>query len=290
MTTIGLLQGVGKGSIVRLMLYRVFLLLLLGTSFGVTLKLSCHISTKFCSFTESSKLHLNTFCLKKSSFVEGKEENMKKDFEKMQKEMIEYQLKARKICDKRVLDAFMKVPRHEFVNHDLVDLAYVDGPLPIGSGQTISQPYIVAFMIQEAKVDEKSHILEVGAGCGYACCIMGKIAKDVYAIECVRALAELAKANIAKLEISNVTIIEGDGSLGLKEKAPFDAIIVSCGAPSVPKSLLAQLKVGGRLIIPVGDSLCQNLLVIERKQENEYVEKFLEFVRFVPMIGKEGWH
>ena len=202
--------------------------------------------------------------------------------------MVAEQLFARGIRDERVLSAFRKVPREAFVPSDLADFAYEDNPLPIGEGQTISQPYIVALMAEAAKISPNARVLEVGAGSGYAAAILAELAKKVVTIERHAALAESARRALAKLGYSNVTVICGDGSGGVPDHAPYDAILVAAGAPAPPGSLKAQLADGGRLIIPVSVDSHQDLKVIARRGDN-FEEENYGAVRFVPLIGKEGW-
>lgn len=211
------------------------------------------------------------------------------DADRKRLEMVASQIQARGVKNPLVLDACRKVPRHEFVSQALKEAAYEDSPLPIGHGQTISQPYIVALMAEAAAVQSTDTVLEIGTGSGYAAAIMAQTAKQVYTIERVEPLAKEAIERFKKLGYSNIEVKIGDGTLGLPEKAPFDAIIVTAGAPIIPSSLTKQLKEGGRLIIPVGDALVQHLLRI-RKKEGKLVQEMLEAVRFVPLIGEEGWN
>jgi protein-L-isoaspartate(D-aspartate) O-methyltransferase len=204
--------------------------------------------------------------------------------------MVETQLKARGIKDPRVLQAFAAVPRERFVSARFHELAYEDAPLPIEEGQTISQPYIVAIMLEAAKIRETDHVLEVGAGSGYASALLGRLATRVHAIEWHETLAALAKARLGALGATNVQIRQGDGTLGWPDAAPFDVIIVSAGGPDVPHSLLEQLRIGGRLVIPVGSELkSQELLLVERTGDHAYSRSSLGRVQFVPLVGAEGW-
>ncbi len=214
---------------------------------------------------------------------------MKDQFEKLRNLMIETQLIPRGIKDEKVLNAMRKIPRHLFVPSDRIDEAYEDRPLPIGYGQTISQPYMVAVMTELLKPNKNKKILEIGTGCGYQTAILAEICKEVYTIERVPELTEMAKRNLEKLGYKNVFFKTGDGSLGWEENAPYDGIIVTAGAPKVPESLKKQLsKDGGVLVIPVGSKFTQSLLRITRK-ENFYDTEELFFCAFVPLIGKEGW-
>jgi protein-L-isoaspartate(D-aspartate) O-methyltransferase len=200
--------------------------------------------------------------------------------------MVKDQLAARGIRDPRVLEAMTEVPRHEFVPQAVRSLAYADGPLPIGQGQTISQPFIVAFMTEVLELSKDDTVLEVGTGSGYQAAILGKIAKEVYTIEIVPALAESAQKLLEKLRFENVHVRQGDGYLGWPEKAPFDAIIVTCAPDHVPEPLVNQLKEGGRLVIPVGEQGGVQQLVLLRKKDGKILQENKLDVRFVPMTGK----
>ena len=204
-------------------------------------------------------------------------------------DMVRYQLAGRDISDERVLAAMREVPRERFVPADYADQAYDDGALPIGNGQTISQPYIVALMIQAAALQPEDRVLEVGAGSGYAAAVMSRIAREVIAIERHAGLADEAREHLAALGYSNVELIVGDGTRGCTDKAPFDAIIVSAGGPGVPHALQQQLDLAGRLVIPVGDDRSQRLLKVTRTGANHFEEEDLGEVVFVPLIGEEGW-
>jgi protein-L-isoaspartate(D-aspartate) O-methyltransferase len=195
--------------------------------------------------------------------------------------MVARQLRARGISDERVLAAMAKVPRHEFVPAASRPLAYEDEPLPIGHGQTISQPYIVAAMTELARVDARSRVLEVGTGSGYQAAVLAEIARDVYTIEIVEALATGATRTLRRLGYGAVRVRHGDGYRGWKEAAPFDAIIVTAAPPTVPPALLDQLAPGGRLVIPVGDE-DQELQVHRRTADGFEVTRHFP-VRFVPM-------
>lgn len=197
-------------------------------------------------------------------------------------EMVEYQLKGRDIVDKRVLDAMLKVERHKFVPKDLQHLAYIDEPLPIGFGQTISQPYIVALMTQllELKGDEK--VLEIGTGSGYQAAILAELSKEVYTIEIIPQLTQRAEKLLKDLGYKNIFVKIGDGYLGWPEYAPFDKIILTCAPEEIPQTLVEQLKDGGKMVLPVG-SVAQDLVVVE-KQKGRIITKSIIPVRFVPMI------
>jgi protein-L-isoaspartate(D-aspartate) O-methyltransferase len=202
--------------------------------------------------------------------------------------MVERQLKARGIGNGHVLAAMREVPRERFVPERLREFAYEDGPLPIGEEQTISQPYIVALMIEAADVSPGDRVLEVGAGSGYAAAVMSRIADEVYAIERHETLARSAQQRLLEIGYDNVVVIAGDGSGGLPDKAPFDAILVAAGGDKVPEPLKRQLKVGARLVVPVGGESMQSLLCVTRTGEEEWSEDNLGGVRFVPLIGAHG--
>jgi len=202
--------------------------------------------------------------------------------------MVERQIRRRGIDAPDLLAAFREVPREEFLPEGLREFAYEDGPLPIGEGQTISQPYIVALMIDAAAVGPGQRVLEVGAGSGYAAAVMSRIADEVFAIERHEPLAREAAERIDRLGYDNVSIICGDGSKGLPDEAPFDAILVAAGGDRVPKPLKQQLAIGGRLVIPVGGENMQSLLCITRTSERDWTEHDLGGVRFVPLIGAHG--
>jgi protein-L-isoaspartate(D-aspartate) O-methyltransferase len=204
--------------------------------------------------------------------------------------MARTQLMARGIVDPHVLAAMREVPREDFVDHRYRDYAYDDTPLPIEEGQTISQPYIVALMVEAAHARPGDHVLEVGAGSGYATAVLSRIATEVHAIEWHESLARHAQERLAALGYRNAVIEHGDGSVGCPAHAPYDAIIVSAGGPEVPEPLLEQLRMGGRLVIPVGhDPLEQELLRIVRTGTHTYERESLGRVRFVPLVGSEGW-
>ena len=202
----------------------------------------------------------------------------------MRRNMVTRDVVARGVSDRRVLEAIRKVPREVFVPGELRQHAYNDSPLPIGSGQTISQPFIVAFMIEALVLEGGERVLEIGAGSGYAAAVLAEIAGEVYAIERIGQLAKNAAINLQNAGYHNVHIKHADGTLGWAEMAPFDAILVSASAPSVPAKLKAQLKIGGRLVMPVGSAYAQQLVRIKRKSETAFAEEDLADVRFVPLI------
>ncbi len=199
-------------------------------------------------------------------------------------QMVEQQLKGRDITDPRVLAAMGKVPRHRFVRPDLAGSAYIDSPLPIEEGQTISQPYIVALMTQLLELSGPERILEVGTGSGYQAAILGELVRQVYTIEIRPALASSAALRLKALGYRNVEVKAGDGYLGWPEVAPFDAIIVTAGATRIPEPLVAQLKEGGRLVIPVGEAFGGQELLQGRKQGGRLVTRVIAPVRFVPLV------
>jgi protein-L-isoaspartate(D-aspartate) O-methyltransferase len=204
--------------------------------------------------------------------------------------MVAHQVARRGVSDRHVLDAMAKVPREAFIARDLEEFAYDDSPLPIAEGQTISQPYIVAAMAEAANLKPGDKVLEVGAGSGYAAAVFAELAAQVFTIERRAALAEAAKSTLARLGYDNVEVRTGDGTRGLPEAAPFDAIIVAASGPRIPDSLKRQLKTGGRLILPVSSGRQQSLRKIVRTGKNTFDESDLGAVRFVPLIGEEGWN
>lgn len=209
------------------------------------------------------------------------------DFERLRLQMVERQLRKRGIADEKVLAAMAHVPRHRFVGEASRWASYEDEPLPIGSGQTISQPYMVARMTELAQVDGESRVLEVGTGSGYQAAVLAEMAGKVWSIERHPELAERARETLVELGYSNVHVVVGDGSLGLPEEAPFDGIVVTAAAPEVPAALLEQLADGGRLIIPVGGSFGQRLRVIRRRGP-DFAETDVLGCRFVPLIGAQA--
>jgi len=202
--------------------------------------------------------------------------------------MVESQLRARGIRDERVLAAILHVPRHEFVSEEYRDQVYEDHPIPIGEGQTLSQPYIVAVMLGALALDPSDAVLELGTGSGYQTALLSGLTRQVYSVERHASLARAAQATLARLGYSNVEVVLGDGSRGLPERAPFDAIVVSAAAPQIPPPLFEQLREGGRLVIPVGPPHAQELQVV-RKQAGQPVVTTLEGCRFVPLIGSGGY-
>lgn len=210
------------------------------------------------------------------------------DFEKAREEMIRYQIKGRGIKDKRVLWAMSIVPREKFVLKENEKEAYLDCPLPVGMGQTISQPYMVALMTQCLSLEGSECILEVGTGSGYQAAILSKLAKMVYTVERLKNLADRAEKIFKELEIKNVKVVGGDGTNGLKEYSPYDGIIVTAGAPEIPQSLINQLKERGRIVIPVGNSFSQDLLLGKKEKGKLKIQNYGGCI-FVPLLGKYGW-
>lgn len=203
--------------------------------------------------------------------------------------MVERQLRSREISEQPILDAFLEVPREVFISEDYGGIAYDDRPLPIGSGQTISQPYVVALMIQAAGVKKGDRVLEVGAGSGYAAAILGQIAAEVFAIERVAEFVPAAQERMQRLGYENVRVFHGDGTLGLPEEAPFDAILVAASGSHVPDALIQQLAPGGRIVMPVGDpGWVQKLIKVTRGPMDRLITEDLGAVRFVPLIGAEA--
>lgn len=211
-------------------------------------------------------------------------------FRPLRLEMVQHSIAARGVRDQLVLDAMRKVPRERFLPEKLREFAYEDAPLPIAAEQTISQPYIVAFMAEALLLKGGEKVLEIGAGSGYAAAVLSEIAADVYTVERVGLLAEKAAATLADLGYDNVHVMHGDGTKGWLEHAPYDAIVVAAGGPQVPESLKSQLKIGGRLVMPVGaDQRTQELVRVTRVSKTRYHSEDIADVRFVPLIGEEGW-
>jgi protein-L-isoaspartate(D-aspartate) O-methyltransferase len=212
------------------------------------------------------------------------------DLAKRRAAMVERQITSRGIRSELVLGAMASVPREKFLPDSMEEFAYEDSPLPIAEGQTISQPYIVALMTEALALDGGEKVLEIGTGSGYAAAVLSRIAKDVYTVERIGQLAERAAAVLADLGYGNVHVLHGDGTLGWVDHAPYDAIVVAAGGPDVPESLKRQLKVGGRLVIPIGkDTRVQELVRVTRVSNDEYATEDLADVRFVPLVGEEGW-
>ena len=202
--------------------------------------------------------------------------------------MVEMQLRARGIRDERVLAAMARVPRHEFVAPDYYEQAYEDHPVPIGEMQTLSQPYIVALMLEALMLTGPETVLEVGTGSGYEAALLGELARMVYTVERHESLARCAQEVLSRLGYSNVSVLVRDGSQGLPEHAPFDAIVVSAAAPRMPPALFEQLREGGCMVLPVGPAQAQELQLV-RKREASAIISYLEGCRFVPLIGEQGY-
>jgi len=207
-------------------------------------------------------------------------------FTNARKMMVKHDLAGRDITDKRVLDVMGRIPRHAFVSKDLEKKAYADHPLPIGEGQTISQPYVVALMTQSLKLRGDERVLEIGTGSGYQAAVLAEIVKEVYTIEIRERLTQKAEKTLNSLGYKNIKVKTGDGYFGWKEYAPFDAIIVTCAANHIPPPLLDQLKDGGRLIIPLGSTAYYQTLTLIKKLKGKLNVEHISDVRFVPMTGE----
>jgi len=212
-------------------------------------------------------------------------------FQKQRLRMIETQIRARGITKPRLLEAMSKIPRHLFVDEGLADQAYSDNPLPIGELQTISQPYMVALMTDTLELKGREKVLEIGTGSGYQTALLAELADQVFSIERIASLANNARLVLDHLGYYNVAIRVGDGTYGWKEEAPFDAILVTAGAPEVPQPLIEQLAIGGRLVLPVGGKYIQDLIKVTRQSEdlNDLKKENLGGCRFVDLIGEYGW-
>jgi protein-L-isoaspartate(D-aspartate) O-methyltransferase len=212
------------------------------------------------------------------------------DYNAEREAMIERHLKRRGITEQHIIRAFLAVPREEFVAPDYAHLAYGDHPLPIEAGQTISQPYMVALTIQAAGIGRGDKVLEVGAGSGYAAAVISRIAGKVIGIERQHDLVELARQRIDRLGYHNLEIVEGDGTKGCPDQAPFDAIVAAASGSHVPKPWIEQLADGGRIVMPVGEpSWVQELIKVTKGPDGKLIQENLGGVRFVPLIGEEGW-
>jgi protein-L-isoaspartate(D-aspartate) O-methyltransferase len=208
------------------------------------------------------------------------------DFAELRREMVEHQIAARGVRDARVLEAIRFVPREAFVPERLAEFAYEDTPLPIDADQTISQPYIVALMAEALELSPEDCVLEVGAGSGYAAAVLSRIVREVWAIERHQVLADQAAQRMERLGFSNVHVVQGDGTLGLPEQGPFDAIAVAAGGPEIPPALVDQLAPGGRLVIPIGsDPRLQELVRLRKDDRGGFSREHLGGVRFVPLVG-----
>ena len=212
------------------------------------------------------------------------------DFAAQRTAMVDHHIAARGVHSPHVLEAMRTVPREAFLPESMREFAYEDSPLPIAEGQTISQPYIVALMAEALELEGGEEVLEIGTGSGYAAAVLSRIARNVYTVERIGQLAEKAASVLANLGYANVHVLHADGTRGWPDHAPYDAIVVAAGGPEVPESLKAQLKIGGRLVIPVGiDQRVQELLRVTRMSRDEYETEDIADVRFVPLVGEEGW-
>lgn len=212
-------------------------------------------------------------------------------YAKQRMKMVDTQIRARGVKDERLLKVIQAIPRHLFVEEAMMDQAYNDNPLPIGEKQTISQPYIVALMTEAMSLTGKEKVLEIGTGSGYQTAILARLADRVFSIERIASLAGRARIMLDYLNAFNVAIRVGDGTYGWKEEAPFDVILVTAGAPRVPSIMVAQLSLGGRLVIPVGSRSTQTLLKVTRLSEDihDVKKEDLGGCRFVDLIGEHGW-
>lgn len=210
-------------------------------------------------------------------------------FDIARKRMVQEQVVARGITTPRLIDVLLKTPRHLFVQEAMAAQAYSDGPLPIGEKQTISQPFMVALMTDLLELKPSDHVLEIGTGSGYQTAILASLARRVWTIERIRPLAMQARKVLDSLHLLNVNIKVGDGTLGWEEEGPFDAILVTAGAPAIPETLAQQLAPGGRLVIPVGNEATQTLLRIRKENDGTLTTETGIDCRFVPLIGQQGW-
>ncbi len=210
------------------------------------------------------------------------------DFHKARTDMVQFQIIARGIKDKNVINAMLKVPRHLFVKKNFKNRAYDDNPLPIGKEQTISQPYMVAIMTSLLQIKPNHKVLEIGTGSGYQTAILAEIAKEVYTVERIKELSVKSEKLLGELGYNNIHYRVGDGSLGWEEKAPFNGIICTAAAPDIPEQFKKQLANNGKIVIPVGDKYGQQLVRIVKKNNRFISEKFF-LCAFVPLIGEQGW-
>ncbi|HTV17979.1 MAG TPA: protein-L-isoaspartate(D-aspartate) O-methyltransferase [Polyangiaceae bacterium] len=211
------------------------------------------------------------------------------DYRGVRATMVERQIAQRGITDPRVLAAFAAVPREAFVSRELAACAYDDAPLPIGDGQTISQPYIVAFTADALQLSPTDRVLDIGTGSGYAAAVLSRLGREVFSVERVESLCHSASERLRGLGYDNVEVRCGDGTLGWPERAPFDAIAVAAVGPHPPPALLEQLVIGGRLVMPIGPDGSQTLMRLTRHGPDDYSEEALVDVRFVPLIGAQGF-
>ncbi len=211
-------------------------------------------------------------------------------YDRYREDMVKRQIEARGIRDTKVLEAFRKVPRHLFVSEALMDQSYNDFPLPIGESQTISQPYIVAEMTEALAISDKDRVLEIGTGSGYQAAILAEIAYKVYTVERIHSLYLKARKLFDELRYHNIITRYTDGTLGWKDESPFDAIMVTAGSPNIPKPLIDQLALGGRLVIPVGNRFTQELIKLYKDESGKVYTVNLGGCRFVKLIGQHGWN
>ena len=214
---------------------------------------------------------------------------MRNEYSSQRQSMVDTQIVARGIKDERVIGAILEVPRHLFIEEAFRPQAYDDNPLPIGEKQTISQPYIVALMTEALQLKGTEKVLEIGTGSGYQTAVLAQLAEQVYSIERIPGLAKRARKVFDSLKCTNIVVTISDGTLGWKEHAPYDGIIVTAAAPRPPKALLDQLGKGGRLVIPVGDEFSQNLMVYTREDDGQFTTENRGGCRFVKLIGEQGW-
>jgi protein-L-isoaspartate(D-aspartate) O-methyltransferase len=254
---------------------------------GWPLRLKVHVPNAQCARYAFAVKWLSRFLILVLLAVAGcfRAHTSVPDFAPERQRMVQQQLMARGINDERVLAAMSKVPREEFVPADEKASSYTDQPLPIGQGQTISQPYVVAFMTEQLRLSKSDRVLEIGTGSGYQAAILAELAAEVYTIEIIEPLAKTADATLQRLDYKNVHVKAGDGYKGWREHAPFDAITVTCAPDHVPQPLIDQLKEGGRMIIPVGGFGDQQLYFLEKKN-GELQRRAILPVRFVPMTGE----
>jgi protein-L-isoaspartate(D-aspartate) O-methyltransferase len=212
----------------------------------------------------------------------------KNRYEQLREAMVSTQIETRGVKDARVLAAMRKVPRHLFVQEALWERAYEDHPLPIGEGQTISQPYMVAVMTEALKLKGKEKMLEIGTGSGYQTSVLAELCEQVFTIERIDALTKMARTNLDRLGYTNVVFRTGDGTIGWQDQAPFDGILVTAGSPAVPKYLFEQLAEKGRMVVPIGGMHGQELVMVRKKEGQPVKTRYFGCV-FVPLIGKDGW-
>jgi protein-L-isoaspartate(D-aspartate) O-methyltransferase len=210
------------------------------------------------------------------------------NFEKERNRMVDEQIVGRGVKDERVLAAMRKIPRHEFLPEAIRGIAYADNALPLGEGQTMSQPYMVALMTELLGLKGAERVLEIGTGSGYQSAVLAELCEKVYTVERIKPLADKARATLDRLGYKSVAIKIYDGTYGWREMAPFDAIMVTAGSPDIPAPLVEQLKEGGRMVIPVGDRYGQQLITVDKTAEGTITERSIPCV-FVPLIGNHGW-